>query len=1001
MKRNVSGFLAIVFLMLLAIPAFGQNAAVVGTVKDASQAIVPGAALTLTNTDTGIELTTKSNETGIYEFPAVRPGNYALKADQPGFRSFTQTVVLGVGDRARLDVVLQVGAVSTAVTVEAATTPLVQTESSALGDVVDGQKIQTAPLNGRFFLDVALLTAGTVLPSTNNRTFLAVPSGIGISGINASGTREDSTNYLFDGINLSDMVQNQITFQPNIETIQEFKVQTNAFSAEYGRNAGIIVNAISRQGTNTVHGSAWESLRNEKLDAKNFFDRADQPIPPFKRNIFGYAIGGPVIRNNTFFFHSYEGRQGREVATLNTQVPTAAERASVTNPVIQKLLGLVPAANAGNRFQGSASRKRGLNQFTGRVDHNFSPRDLVFGNFISNRDSRTEPTLQLNNLPGFGDFRPASRYLLALGYTHVFSPTITNEVRVGANRVHIEFIADAVGKYNPQDFGMNTGSSVLPNFNVSGVMRFGGIDGFPQGRGDTSMQYSDTLSWIHGRHSLKFGGEIRRFRNNNFNSGTGGLITFPSLTAFLAGTPGTATQTRLPVTNSLRATAFDAFIQDDYKMTSRLTWNLGLRWEYNGVPNEVHDRLGIFDFTQNKLVTVGTGGIERPYERQFTNFGPRVGFSYDPFGKGKTAIRAGVGVYFDQPVTNMVSLLSNNPPFSFAVNFTSNIDLAAPFNQPGGGPALVAAQATDPNFKSARLVSYNLNIQQEVSGMTVQIAYAGSQGRHLRINGDYNQGINGVRPIAGFSSINLNMSASNSNYNALWVSINRRLSHGVSFSSSYTFSKSIDNNSVGSANPEAQDFRHLNLERALSDFDTRHRFVFSGTYLLPFRAQGAALQRLVGDWSLSPIVNLQSGNPFSPIIPLPTDGSGSGSLLNFDRPDLVPGQSIKLDNPTPDAFFNTKAFVRHPRGFGNAGRNIITGPGLQNFDLALAKNTKLTEEVRLQFRADTFNVFNHPNFAQPTRTLTSGDFGRIVATRTVRGDLGSSRQIQLGMKLMF
>src|SRR5262249_36858105 len=331
--------------------------------------------------------------------------------------------------------------------------------------------------------------------------------------------------------------------------------------------------------------------------------------------------------------------------------------------------------------------------------------------------------------------------------------------------------------------------------------------------------------------------------------------------------------------------------QDDFRMTSRFTWNLGLRWEYNGVPNEVHNRLAIFDFTQNKLVSVGNG-IERPYERQFTNFGPRIGFSYDPFGKGKTAVRAGVGVYYDQPVTNMISVLSQNPPFSSAVNFTSNIDISAPFSQPGGVPP-IAAQATAPGFKSARLVSYNLNIQQELSGMTVQIAYVGSQGRHLRINGDYNQGINGVRPIAGFSSINLNMSASNSNYNGMWLSVNRKVARRVTFNASYTLSKSIDNNSVGSSNPEAQNFRKFRLERALSDFDARQRFVLSGVYALPFKAQRASLDRVVNGWALSPIMNLQSGNPFSPIVPLLPDGSGS--LLAFDRPDLVPGQSIQLD----------------------------------------------------------------------------------------------------------
>src|SRR5438094_6742551 len=235
------------------------------------------------------------------------------------------------------------------------------------------------------------------------------------------------------------MVQNQITFQPNIESIQEFKVQTNAFSAEYGRNAGIIVNGISKQGTNSFHGSAFEYLRNEKLDAKNFFDRPDFPIPAFKRNVFGYAIGGPIVKGKTFFCHSYEGRQGREVTTLNTQVPTAAERAAVTNPVIQKLLALVPAANLGNRFAGTAPRKRGLNQFTGRVDHNFSSRDIVFGSFISNRDSRTEPTLGLNNLPGFGDYRPAERYLLSLGETHIFRPTLMNEISACSNRVKLQF----------------------------------------------------------------------------------------------------------------------------------------------------------------------------------------------------------------------------------------------------------------------------------------------------------------------------------------------------------------------------------------------------------------------------------------------------------------------------------------------------------------------------------------------------------------------------------
>jgi hypothetical protein len=994
--------LAVVLCFGAVVPARAQNAALVGTVRDSQQGIIAGAMVTLTNVDTGVGSVTHTDELGNYEFPTVRPGNYSVRAEQPGFRAFVATVTLAVEQRARVDATLPVGEISAEVTVQE-TAAAVQTESSALGDVVDPKRIQDIPLNGRFFLDLAMMTAGTVVPSTNNRIFLAVPSGIGISGINASGTREDSTNYLFDGINLSDMVQNQITFQPNIESIQEFKVQTNAFSAEYGRNAGIIINAISKQGSNSIHGSAFEFVRNEKFDAKNFFDRPDLPIPPFKRNVYGYSVGGPIIRNKTFFFQSYEGREGREVTNLNAQVPTAAERTTVTNPVILKILGIVPAPNVGNRFIGTAPRRRELNQFTGRIDHTFSSRDILFGNFISNHDERTEPTLQMNNLPGFGDFRPARRYLLSIGETHTFTSSVVNEFRMGLNRVHIEFDPDILGKFNPADFGMTTGSSFFPNINVTGVMRFGGVEttpggGFPQGRGDTLYQFSDTLAWIHGRHSVKFGGEFRRFQNNNFNLFTGGTITFPTLASFLSGTPSTATQQKLPVNDDLRVSAVDTFIQDDFKMNTRLTWNLGLRWEYNGVPNEVLNHLGIFDFSQNKLVTVGQG-IDQPYERQFTNFGPRVGFAYDPIGKGKTVIRGGVGLYFDQPVTNFVGGLAQNPPFSSSVNFTSGVVLTTPYNQPGGGPALIAAQAVDPHFKSGRLGSYNINIQHEAAGMVFQIAYVGSQGRHLRMNGDYNQGINGVRPIGGFSSINLNESASSSNYNGLWLSVDRRLAKGLMFSSSYTFSKSIDFNSVGSSNPQIQDFRNLHAERAVSDFDARQRFVFSGTYLLPFKAPDGGLNKLVTGWSVSPILNLQSGSPFSPIIPLLADGSGS--LLAFDRPDIVPGQSIALDNPTPDLFFNKAAFVRHPRGFGNAGRNIILGPKFQNLDFSLTKNTPIKEGVNVQFRAEAFNVLNHPNFSQPNQTVTSADFGRITTTRSPRGDLGSSRQIQLGMKLRF
>src|SRR5260370_24424904 len=645
--RTSRASVAALYLIALALPLSAQNAALVGTITDPQQAAMHGVIVTLTNGDTGVALTTRTEATGDYEFPFVKPGQYSLRAEQKGFEAFVQRrFTLAVSEKTRLDATMRLGESTTLVTVEEAASG-VQTESANMGEVVTSKRIAEMPLNGRFVLDLALLSTGTTVPSTNNRTVLAVPSGIGISGINASGTREDSTNYVFDGINLSDMAQNQITFQPNIEMIQEFKVLTNAFSAEYGRNAGIIITGVSKSGSNGFHGSAFEFVRNEKFDAKNFFD-GPGPIIPFKRNVFGYSVGGPIRRNRTFFFTSEEGRQGREVASLKTQVPTPAQRATVTNPVILKLLGVVPLSNdpTGTFFIGSAPRKRILNQFTGRFDHNFSDKDFLFGNFISNRDERTEPTLQANNLPGFGDTRPAKRYLLSLGYNHVFSPTITNELRAGLNRVSIVFAPD--DKANPADFGITSPASVFPNINVPGSLRFGGIDAFPQGRGYTTFQYSDSLSWIRGKHALKFGADFRRFRNNGFAGGTGAIINFANLAGFLAGTVSSATETSLAANPALRVAAFGAFAEDTFKVRPKLTLNLGLRWEYNGVPSEIHNRLEIFDFATNTLARVGTNGFDGAYHKQFTNFGPRIGFAYDPFCKGKTVIRRGFGMYYGQ-----------------------------------------------------------------------------------------------------------------------------------------------------------------------------------------------------------------------------------------------------------------------------------------------------------------------------------------------------------------
>ena len=971
-----------------------QHASVTGTVGDPQQAAIPNASVTLTNVDTGVAVHADTDVQGNYAFEFVRPGNYIIKVEHLGFRAFQQgPIKIDVDDRARVNVGLELGETTSTLNVEAGAAG-VQTESSALGTVTGTRKILEIPLNGRFILDVALLSPGSMVPSTNNRTFLAVPSSVGISGINASGTREDSTNYLLDGINLSDMVQNQITLQPNIDMVQEFKIQQNSFSAEYGRNAGIIINAVTRSGANAIHGSVYEFLRNQRFDAKNFFDPPG-PIIPFNRNIFGYSAGAPVIKDRTFLFTSYEGRVGLEVASIKTLVPSDVQRATVTNPIIRQLLELVPAANdpTGTFFIGSAPRNRRQDQWSGRVDHNWSPKNSISGSFVINRDNRLEPTLQGNDLPGFGDERPAQRYFLSLGYTRTVSPTLTNELRAGFNRLRISFNESFTD--DPSAFGITSPSTVFPNITVPGAMSFGGISGEPQGRGDTTYQYNDTVGLVRGKHSIRMGAEFRRFVNNNLNRGTGGMLTFGTMAAFLAGTPTQATQTSLPATPALRVNAFGAFVQDDYKISAGLTLNAGLRWENNGVPYEKHDRLSIFDFADDSLIPVGVDG-DQPYRRRLTNFGPRVGFAYDPFGGGKTAVRGGFGIYYDQPTTNTVLSLDSNPPFSAAVNNTSDISLSNPFAAPPAGGS--AINATDPDYREGMVLSYNFNVQHETDGIVFQAAYVGSEGHHLRIIGDWNQGINGVRPISGFSSINTQESVSNSNYSGFWLSANRRLVHNLTFNTSYTLSKSIDNNSVGSSNPQAQDFRNLRAERALSDFDARHRFVLSAICLLPFQGRGALLSRMARGWSLSPIVDLQSGNPFSPIIQV-TDTRGS--LEAFNRPFLVPGFPLILPNPSPAQWINPSAFLRQTTGFGDAGRNILTGPAFADVDLSVAKETKIRERVSLQFRSEAFNLFNHPNFGQPQNNLAVASFGQITATRTIRGDLGSSRQIQFALKLLF
>ncbi len=1013
--------------------AWAQNASIVGTVKDPSGAVLPNVALSLTSADKGTVRTTTSDSGGNFEFTLLDPGEYILRAEATGFKKFEQHgIVLQVDQRARLEVAMTVGSITEAVTVTGEM-PLLRSEDSSVGEVIESKKIQEIPLNGRFFLDLALLVPGTVLPSTNARTFLAVPTAAGAFSFNSSGAREDQVNYLWEGINLNDMVQNQITFQPNVEMIQEFKIQSNSFSAEYGRNAGVIVNAIMKSGSNAFHGDLFEYFRNDVLDARNFFDppravakrQTGRELPPFKRNIFGASAGGPIFlpriydgRNRSFWFFSWESRRQRESETFNTRVLTPGERASITDPIVRQLAALIPEPNSGTQFLGSAPRIRDLDQFAPKIEQHIGSADTLTGSYIFQRDSRIEPSnIGGRNLPGFGDFRPARRQIFTLTETHVFTPYVVNEFRGGFNRVRISFLGLA-SSLDPAAFGLQTGQAgkdQFPGILIIGGPLFGMPGGFPQGRGDTTGQLNDTLTWTHGRHSAKFGVEFRAFHNNNFERATAGTLRFANIADFVAGRVQRFTQVSGNVDPAIRTAAFDWFVQDDWKVHPRLTLNLGLRYSFNSVPHERHNRLLVFDSSTNRLLKVGTD-IDKVYANDLNNYGPRLGFAWDPLGSGKTSVRGGFGIFFDQPTTNVVTGLGANPPFRLSRDFLT-VPISSLTASSGPAPTFNLNNVSR-DFKSDYVLQYNLNVQHALlPGTVLQVGYFGSAGRGLRLIRDINQGIYNpatrasVRPIREFSRINTNESVSRSSYNGMWLSATRRYSRGLTFTGSYTLSKSIDLNSVGSSNPQIQDARNLAAEHALSDFDARHRFVASAVYELPFRTTGAA-GKILGGWSLSGIVNLQSGNPWSPL--LSQDQSGSQNF--FDRPNLVGDPQTRVN---PDAALDARAFaLSAPGTFGNLGRNALVGPGFRNLDFALVKNTRFGPENRLnvQFRAEFFNLFNHPNLNQPSgaltydpqtalqpgqRVLPSATFGKILSTRTVRGDLGSSRQIEFALKFFW
>ncbi|MGB9178368.1 MAG: TonB-dependent receptor [Pyrinomonadaceae bacterium] len=1051
---NISLLTFLLLLCLSAAASAQSTATLQGRVTDPSGAVVPGVKITVRNQATSTERTAQTDEDGNYQVAALPVGAYRVEVQQQGFQTqVVNDLSLEVGRTVVQDFQLQVGNIAQQVTVTS-DLPVVDTVTTSVGTVINQRTVQEIPLNGRHFVDLGLLIPGSVTPPQNG--FLTAPlRGQGSFAFNTAGNREDTVNFMINGVNLNDMVQNQITFQPSINTVQEFKVDNSTFSAEYGRNSGAIVNIATRSGTNDYHGELFEFFRNEALDARNFFDAKK---PPFKRNQFGASLGGPLNlprfgeggspwsyhgKNKTFFFFSYEGTRQRQGLTLNTDVLSDAQRASATNPTVIQLIQLIPRANAivGGvpRFIGSGTAPVNIDQGTFDISHTLGQNDRLHGYYALQRDERGEPTLQGNTIPGFGDTRQSRRQIFTFNETHTFSPNLVNEARFGLNRIHISFTPNA--KINPASIGINEGLNEplgLPQISITGSrLNFGGpAPGFPQGRSDTTFVLSDTVNYLRGKHSFKFGGEFRRFLNNNFSRDTG-TFNFATIANFLTGTANTFAITVGDVSSSISQGALGVFVQDNYKFKPNLTFELGLRYDWNMSPTERYDRFVNFIPTTNSLVRVNNGTA--PIYATNKNFQPRIGFAWDPFGNGKTSIRGAYAVLVDQPITNLVTGNSSNPPLAdprvLPAGRTTTFSTAFTDTTAGG----LAPNAVEPGFDNAYIQSWNFNVQREVMGnIAVTVGYFGSKGSHLRLSRNINQiRADGIRPFVRLSpnspflansllgNITEREGTGNSNYNALWVTANRRFSRGLQFNASYTFSKSIDYNSQSSQGVTLQDSYNIRGDRGLSDFDARHRFVVNAIYELPFKGN-----QLVAGWQLAIITQSQSGNPVTILagnagaISATIGAANSNSLTGLAtlRPDVngpitITGRpeqwfTATVCDPRPggvcpagSTFILPIAFVggRNVFHFGSLGRNVVIGPRFNNTDFSVIKNTKIGESMRVQFRAEFFDVFNHTNFGQPGRVAQVGSttFGVISNTRFGTGDSGSSRQVQFALKFSF
>ncbi len=1103
MTRHFFGVLSGLFLFALI--SFAQNeGAISGTVQDSSGAVLPSATVKLTNHEQGTVRTATTNQSGVYQFTFLPAGTYDLEVTAQGFKTQTRpNLPLAVAQNTRVDVSLEIGNVNENVTV-IADAAVVNTESGEVGGVVDNTKVSEMPLNGRQMWSLTELVPNVMPPAQNSSLSFR-------GGFNVAGQNETSNNFLLNGFDNNDPDVYAPNFRPSIDAIEEFNVLTGVYSAQYGYGSGGQVIVTTKSGTNGFHGSAFEFLRNQVMDARNFFQTG--PTPSFKQNDFGGTAGGPIIKNKTFFFFSYEGlRQASGFSSLNT-VPTAAEDTgnfsaipvTIKDPLTcsatscagatpfagnvippnrlsaigKALIAYLPlptiATPAGtlpkNNYTYNDTRGEDMNEYSLKIDQTFSARDSGYLTANYFNDPSFEPNNSLcqpKDLPGFGCWVNQLSQVYGLAETHIFSPSMVNQVRIGTSMlIQPRTPEDLTNFWGP--YGI-TPTVVAPGNPCTGCLAkatsgymgpplttatsyFTGGSGFgnysSQRRADTIWIFNDNFSLTKGRHTIKVGANLSHFGTNNFSSSAyNGSLSFSNTSTgpttgygiadMLMGYPATSGNTPYQEKYYGRNSNIGIYAQDDWKFSNSLTLNFGLRWEMNTPPIDYANRMTTFNpatgapETQanpgvGALATVPVSGLgNKDFNFDSKDFGPRIGFAWQPFHDGKTVIRGGAGTFFNGlNINNGLGGLFKGYPFTLSYTYASSLAapllLSNPFPAGSGVVTSLSLTGADPDFKNPRVYEWSMGIQRQLrKDMLFEVDYFGNDSNHLQQEQNINQPLPGAgtsqqvqarRPYPSYNGVPLGaitwiQFSGNGHYESLAARLNKRYAYGLSFLASFTYGKSIDDFASNGGDAASNQY-NFHTAYGLSPFDVRYRFVFSPVWELPFGkgkywlTDGIAA-KIAGGWQLSSLFQAQTGTPLTATL----SGNYTNTADALARPNVVSGCNPNNGPKTPGEFFNTACFqvpvvanqAASLYSFGNEGRDVIEGPGLVTLDLSLVRSFSIREKLRIQFRAESFDSLNHPIFNTPNTTADSSAFGTISSTIAFGTP---ARQNQMALRLVF